>query len=59
METCWIKLPDGRVLIEGEDFLLNPRGFYPKKSIPIVEFANAEFSPEFEKRFNGIGREDR
>lgn len=51
METCWIKLKDGRMLIEGDDFSLNPRGFIPKKPISLIEFGEAEFSPEFEKRF--------
>lgn len=58
MRTCWIKLKDGRMLIEGEDFSLNKRGFLPKNPIPITEFAEAEFSPEFEERFREIGRED-
>jgi len=46
------------MLIEGDDFSLNKRGFIPKKPIPITEFATAEFSPEFEERFREIGRED-
>lgn len=58
MRTCWIKLKDGRMLIEGEDFSLNKRGFTPNEPIPIVDFAEAEFSPEFEERFKEIGREE-
>ncbi|KAF5051913.1 hypothetical protein DSECCO2_414010 [anaerobic digester metagenome] len=50
-KDCYIKLKNGRVLREGEDFSLNGCGFIPNKPIPLVEFGSAEFSPEFERRF--------
>ncbi|MFA0846351.1 MAG: hypothetical protein ACC614_02130 [Methanobacterium formicicum] len=56
-KECYIKLKNGQVLIEGEDFSLNGCGFIPKKPIPIVELGSAEFSPEFERRFMEMQRE--
>lgn len=56
-KECYIKLKNGQVLREGEDFSLNGRGFIPKKPIPIAEFGSAEFSPEFERKFMEMQRE--
>lgn len=56
-KECYIKLKNGQVLREGEDFSLNGCGFIPKKPIPIAEFGSAEFSHEFERKFMEMQRE--
>lgn len=50
-KECYIKLKNGKVLREHEDFLFTTHGFFPETPISLLDLGTAEFSPEFERKF--------